>query len=115
MSSSTPSSTLIKGKVSEVLEEVSKKIAEEIEQLYKAFKESEEDIVGKLLIDVNKLSTKYCYAADIALIKYPEIKVGLRIACELYFEIYDSEVEDRSDIRYRKEQLIQYLRNLLKL
>jgi hypothetical protein len=98
MSSSTP----VRNKVNEVVE----KIIEEIEELYKAFKESKEVIVGRKIIDVNKVDTRYCYAVDLTIMMYQEVRVGLRVVCELDFEVHDDDVIDLSDIRSRKEMLI---------
>jgi hypothetical protein len=109
MSSPTPVQNLVQMKVDEAL----KKIVEEIIQLYTAFKESKEGVVGKKIIDVNRVVTKYCYAIDAVIGTYPEVRVGLRVICEIDVEISDDEVVDYSDIRHRKELLIHRLRERL--
>jgi len=105
MSSSTP--------VQNLVNEVSKKIVEEVVQLYTTFKGSKEVIAGKRIIDVNRVDTKYCYAIDVIISTHPEVKVGLRVVCELDFEVHDDNVIDWSDIRHRKELLIHRLRERL--
>ena len=79
---------------------------EEITELYRAFKESKECVVGKKIIDVNRVVTKYCYAIDAVIRTYPEVRIGLRVVCELDFEVHDDDVIDLSDIKSRKEMLI---------
>jgi hypothetical protein len=99
--------------VQNVLKNALEKIIEELVKLYKAFKESREHVVGKKIIYINRIDTKYCYVVDLSLIAYPEIKVGLRVVCELDFEIYDNNMIDLSDINTRKEELISKLRERL--
>jgi hypothetical protein len=89
-----------------------KKIVEEIMQLYTAFKESKEEISGKKIIDANRVDTRYCYAVDVMIRMYPEVKIGLRVVCELDFEIHDNDVFDWSDIKSIKEMLILKLLKL---
>jgi len=78
----------------------------EITELYRSFKESKEDIAGKKIIDANRIETSYCYANDIIIRTYPDVKIGLRVVCELDFEVHDDGIIDWSDIRSRKEMLI---------
>ena len=101
--------TSVQNKVNDIL----KKIVEEIIQLYAAFRGSKETIVGRKIIDVNRVDTRYCYVVDIILATHPEVKIGLRVVCELDFEVYDDNVIDWSDIRHRKELLIHRLRERL--
>ena len=103
----------IQTSVQNLVNEVSKKIVEEVVQLYAAFRESKETIAGKKIIDVNRVDTKYCYAIDVIISTHPEVKVGLRIVCELDVEVSDDKIEDCSDIRSRKELLIHRLRERL--
>ncbi|MCC6056884.1 MAG: hypothetical protein LM583_09435 [Desulfurococcaceae archaeon] len=108
MSSPTPVQNLVQNKINEIV----RKIMEEITELYTAFKESKEEISGKKIIDANRVNTRYCYAVDVMIRMHPEVKIGLRVVCELDFEIHDNDVFDWSDIKSRKEMLILKLLKL---
>jgi hypothetical protein len=109
MSSPTPVQNLVQNKINEIV----RKIMEEITELYTAFKESKEEISGKKIIDANRVDTRYCYANDIVIRVYPEVRVGLRVVCEIDVEVSDTEALDWSDIRYRKELLVHRLLKIL--
>jgi hypothetical protein len=108
-----PSPSINQNLVQNALKNALEKITNEIMQLYATFKESKEHIVGEKIIDVNRVDTKYCYAIDVVIRMYPEIRVGLRVVCELDFEIHDNDMIDLTDIKSRKEKLISQLRKRL--
>lgn len=107
--------------VHEAVEDIAKKIEEEVVKLFKTFKEvrKQEKISGLIIIKTNeKADTKYCYATEMIYEEFPTLKTGIRVVCEMDFMVYDDEVTDTSDIRGAKiklrEELMRVLWKILK-